>query len=106
LDGIPAGLQRAPESAEETAAREERLVRYAKDASPERELVVRKTSAAPKEAKPTKIAAVLEKAKTVGITMAEVKAMTGWSKTGGFYGAIKRAGLTLTKDANGAYHAA
>jgi len=32
--------------------------------------------------------------------------MTGWSKTGGFYGAIKRAGLTPTKDANGAYHAA
>jgi hypothetical protein len=107
LDGIPAFLQRAPESAEETAAREERLAGYAKDASPERELVVRKTSAAaPKEAKPTKIAAVLEKAKTVGITMAEVKAMTGWSKTGGFYGAVKRAGLTLTKDANGAYHAA
>jgi hypothetical protein len=26
-------------------------------------------------------AAVIEKAKTVGITMAEVKAMTGWSKT-------------------------
>jgi hypothetical protein len=64
LDGIPACLQRAPESAEETAAREERLAHYAKDASPERELVVRKTSAAaPKEAKPTKIAAVLEKAK-------------------------------------------
>ena len=64
LDGIPAFLQRAPESAEETAAREERLARYAKDARPERELVVRKTStAAPKEAKPTKIAAVLEKAK-------------------------------------------
>jgi hypothetical protein len=107
LDGIPACLQRAPETAEETAAREERLARYAKDASPERELVVRKTSAAaPKEAKPTKISGVIEKAKTVGITMAEVKAMTGWSKTGGFYGAIKRAGLTLTKDANGAYHAA
>ena len=47
-----------------------------------------------------------EKAKTVGITMAEVKAMTGWSKTGGFFGAVKRHGLTLTKDANGAYHAA
>ena len=107
LDGIPACLQRATESAEETAAREERLAHYAKDASPERELVVRKTSAAaPKEAKPTKIAAVIEKAKTVGITMAEVKAMTGWSKTGGFFGAVKRHGLTLTKDANGAYHAA
>jgi hypothetical protein len=107
LDGIPAFLQRAPESAEETAAREERLAHYAKDASPERELVVRKTSeAAPKEAKPSKISAVLEKAKTVGITMAEVKAMTGWTKTGGFFGAVKRHGLTLTKDANGAYHAA
>jgi hypothetical protein len=107
LDGIPAFLQRAPESAEETAAREERLARYAKDARPERELVVHKTSAAaPKEAKPSKIAAVLEKAKTVGITMAEVKAMTGWAKTGGFFGACKRHGLALTKDANGAYHAA
>ena len=30
LDGIPACLQRAPESAEETAAREERLAHYAK----------------------------------------------------------------------------
>jgi hypothetical protein len=107
LDGIPAFLQRAPESAEESAAREERLAHYAKDASPERELVVRKTSAAaPKEAKPTKIAAVIEKAKTVGITMAEVRAMTGWAKTGGFFGACKRHGLTLTKDASGAYHAA
>ena len=65
------------------------------------------TEAAPKaERKPSKIGAVLEKAKTVGITMAEVKAMTGWTKTGGFYGAIKRAGLTLTKDAGGVYHAA
>jgi hypothetical protein len=84
------------------------LAEHAKQASPERELVVRKDSpaAAPKEAKPTKIAAVIEKAKTIGITMAEVKAMTGWLKTGGFYGAIKRAGLTLTKDASGAYHAA
>jgi hypothetical protein len=106
LDGIPAFLQRAPESAEETATREERLAHYAKDASPERELVVRKTSAPAPEAKPTKISAVIEKARTVGITMAEVKAMTGWSKTGGFYGAIKRAGLTLTKDAGGVYHAA
>ena len=49
---------------------------------------------------------MLEKAKTVGITMAQVKEMTGWSKTGGFFGAAKRAGLTLTKDASGAYHAA
>jgi hypothetical protein len=109
LDGIPAFLQRAPESAEETAAREERLAGYAKDASPERELVVRKDSpaSAPKaERKPSKIGAVLEKAKTVGITMAQVKEMTGWSKTGGFFGACKRHGLTLTKDASGAYHAA
>jgi hypothetical protein len=29
--------------------------------------------------------------------MDEVKAMTGWSKTGGFFGAAKRHGLTLTK---------
>jgi hypothetical protein len=27
-------------------------------------------------------------------------------ETGGFFGACKRHGLTLTKDANGAYHAA
>jgi hypothetical protein len=38
--------------------------------------------------------------------MAEVKAMTGWSKTGGFFSACKRHGLTLTKDASGAYQAA
>ena len=37
---------------------------------------------------------------------AQVRGMTGWTKTGGFYGAIKRAGLTLTKDAGGVYHAA
>ena len=56
----------------------------------------------------TKIAAVIEKAKTTGITMAlaQVREMTGWSKTGGFDGAIKRAGLKLTKDASGVYHAA
>ena len=52
----------------------------------------------------TKIAAVIEKAKTTGITMAQVREMTGWSKTD--YGAIKRAGLKLTKDASGVYHAA
>ena len=57
-------------------------------------------------AQASKIGAVLEKAKTVGIIMAQVKEMTGWSKTGGFFGAAKRAGLTLTKDASGAYHAA
>jgi hypothetical protein len=37
--------------------------------------------------------------------MAEVKAMTGWTKTGGFFGAVKRHGLTLTKK-DGVYHAA
>ena len=40
---------------------------------------------------------MIEKAKTTGITMAQVREMTGWSKTGGFYGAIKRAGLTTTR---------
>ena len=80
------------------------------DASPERELIVRKTpapkagacqEAAPTEAKSgSKIAAVLEKAKT-GITMDEVRAMTGWAKTGGFFGACKRRGLTLTKRKDG-----
>ena len=49
---------------------------------------------------------MIEKAKTTGITMAQVREMTGWSKTGGFDGAIKRAGLKLTKDASGVYHAA
>jgi len=44
---------------------------------------------------------VIEKAKT-GITMEQVKEMTAWSKTGGgFFGAVKRAGLKLTKDASG-----
>jgi hypothetical protein len=37
---------------------------------------------------------------------AQVREMTGWTNTGGFYGAIKRAGLKLTKDASGVYHAA
>ena len=31
------------------------------------------------------IAAVIEKTKTTGITMAQVREMTGWSKTGGLY---------------------
>ena len=48
---------------------------------------------------------MIEKAKTTGITMAQVREMTGWSKTGGFYGAIKRAGVKLTKDASGVYAA-
>ena len=47
---------------------------------------------------------MIEKAKTTGIIMAPVREMTGWSKTD--YGAIKRAGLKLTKDASGVYHAA
>jgi hypothetical protein len=33
--------------------------------------------------------------------MEQVKEMTGWSKTGGFFGAVKRAGLTLTKTKQG-----
>jgi hypothetical protein len=52
--------------------------------------------------------AVLEKAKT-GITMDEVKAMTGCAKTGGFFGAVKHHGLTLTKTKRGivtVYHVA
>jgi hypothetical protein len=52
---------------------------------------------------------VIEKAKT-GITMEQVKEMTAWSKTGGgFFGAVKRAGLTLTKTKQGnvtVYHVA
>ena len=38
--------------------------------------------------------------------VSQVREMTGWTNTGGFYGAIKRAGLKLTKDASGVYHAA
>ena len=109
LDSIPAILRRAMPQGAEGEALAARLAQHAKQASSERELVVRKDSpaSAPKaERKPSKIGAVLEKAKTVGITMAQVKEMTGWSKTGGFFGAAKRAGLTLTKDASGAYHAA
>jgi hypothetical protein len=93
---LPPCLQREPETAEETA----RIEKHAKAVSSERELVVRKTSAPKVERKPTKIDAVLAKAKS-GITMDEVKAMTGWSKTGGFFGAVKRHGLTLTKTKNG-----
>ena len=102
---LPECLKREA-TAEETA----RIAQHAKDASPERELIVRKTpapkagacqEAAPTEAKSgSKIAAVLEKAKT-GITMDEVRAMTGWAKTGGFFGACKRRGLTITKRKDG-----
>ena len=100
---LPACLQREA-TAEETA----RIAQHDKDASPACELIVRKTpTQAPKaDRSGTKIAAVIEKAKTTGITMAQVREMTGWTKTGGFYGAIKRAGLKLTKDASGVYHAA
>ena len=101
---LPECLKREA-TAEETA----RIAQHAKDASPERELIVRKTpapkaracqEAAPTEAKSgSKIAAVLEKAKT-GITMDEVRAMTGWAKTGGFF-ACKRRGLTITKRKDG-----
>ena len=98
---LPACLQREA-TAEETA----RIAQHDKDASPEREIIVRKTPVpAPKaDRSGTKIAAVIEKAKTTGIIMAPVREMTGWSKTD--YGAIKRAGLKLTKDASGVYHAA
>ena len=51
LDGIPAILRRAVPAGEEGEAIAARLAQHAKQASPERELVVRKTSAAaPKEA--------------------------------------------------------
>jgi hypothetical protein len=78
-------------SPEEAAAHEENHARALKNLSGEREIVVRKkTAPAPKaERSGTKIAAVLEKAKT-GITMEQVKEMTGWSKKGGFFGAVMR----------------
>jgi len=65
---LPECLKREA-TAEETA----RIAQHAKDASPERELIVRKTPApAPKaDRSGTKIAAVIEKAKTTGITMAQ-----------------------------------
>jgi hypothetical protein len=85
---LPERLKREA-TAEETA----RIAQNAKDASPEREIVVRKTPVPKADRSGTKIATVIEKAKTTGITMAQVREMTGWSKTSGFYGAIKRAGL-------------
>lgn len=49
------------------------------------------------DAKPTGksadlVTAVLSEA---GITTAEIRALTGWSKIGGFYGAVQRANITL-----------
>ena len=101
---LPAALKRPAPSAEEAAAIEARLEKNRKDASPERELVVPKTTAssATKAPRETKIGAVLAKAMSeTGITVDEVHEMTGWKKIGGFFGAAKRSGLTLTRTREG-----
>lgn len=36
-----------------------------------------------------------------GITNAEIRELTGWTKIGGFFGAMKRRGLTLTRRREG-----
>jgi hypothetical protein len=69
---IPAELKR-----ERTPEETTHIEKHAKAVSSERELVVRKGGAPKDERKPTKIAAVIEKAKTTGITMAQVRETTG-----------------------------
>lgn len=97
---IPAVLRRPMPTGAELEEMEKRLAGFAKTCGPNREIVSRK-SAGPKSGKApreTKIGAVLEKAKTAGgVTVEEIHAMTGWKKIGGFFGAAKRAGLTLAR---------
>ena len=53
--------------------------------------------AAPKAQRGKSAALVAAAARPEGITNTEIKAMTGWTKLGGFFGAVKRAGLVLNR---------
>jgi hypothetical protein len=97
---IPAVLKRPMPIGAELEQMESRLAYVAKTSGPNREIVSRKSASTKVDGAPreTKIGAVLEKAKTAGgITVGEIHKMTGWSKIGGFFGAARRAGLTLTR---------
>ena len=53
--------------------------------------------AAPKAPRGKSAALVAAASSPEGITNAQIKAMTGWTKLGGFFGAVKRAGLVLNR---------
>jgi hypothetical protein len=53
--------------------------------------------AAPKGQRGKSAALVAAAARPEGITNAQIRAMTGWTKLGGFFGAVKRAGLVLNR---------
>ena len=53
--------------------------------------------AAPKAQRGKSAALVAAAARPEGVTNAEIRAMTGWTKLGGFFGAVKRAGLVLNR---------
>ena len=53
--------------------------------------------AAPKAQRGKSAALVAAAARPEGVTNTEIKAMTGWTKLGGFFGAVKRAGLVLNR---------
>ena len=77
---LPAALKRPTPTAEEAAASEARLEKLRKEASPERELVVRKTSKA--KAKPApktdKTAALLSLLKGKGASVDTLTKAMGW----------------------------
>lgn len=52
---------------------------------------------APKAQRGKSAALVAAAARPEGVTNTEIKAMTGWTKLGGFFGAVKRAGLVLNR---------
>jgi hypothetical protein len=55
-------------------------------------------AAAKADKAPSKAAQLVALAKRPeGVTNAEIKVLTGWTKLGGFHGAIKKAGLTLRR---------
>lgn len=102
---IPEGLRRPMPAGDELVAYQNRLDQIAKLGSPDRPLVLRTVETAvtdTKERKPRKIDGVLAKAQTEdGITVAEVHQMTGWTKIGGFYTALKKSGLVVSKKREG-----
>lgn len=53
--------------------------------------------AAPKAQRGKSAALVAAAARPEGVTNTQIKAMTGWTKLGGFFGAVKRAGLVLNR---------
>lgn len=107
-EAIPEFLQRPLPEGEALVVYRSRLDKIAASVSPDRVLDWRpgayketKTAAAAEaraERGPTKISAVLSKAKSdTGVTLDEVKQITGWSRLGGFYAAMAKSGLKTEK---------